>query len=107
LLVRFAGIFEDGLVTKPIGADVKRRSKTPNEVFGRAVTEFRTVKQVSQVALAEALGYSTFYLGRIERGQANVSCEVMAAVSHHFGMSIGEFWTCAEKLAKSQLSKRA
>ena len=94
-------------MTKPIGADVKRRSKTPNEVFGRAVTEFRTAKQVSQVALAEALGYSTFYLGRIERGRANVSCEVMAAVSNHFGMSIGEFWTYAETLAKTQSPKRA
>jgi transcriptional regulator with XRE-family HTH domain len=93
-------------VAKPIGADVKRRSKTPNEVFGRAVTESRTAKQMSQVALAEALGYSTFYLGKIERGRANVSCDVMAAVSNYFGMSIGEFWTYAEKLTKSQALKR-
>ncbi len=49
-------------MAKPIGADLKRRSKTPNEVFGRAVTEMRTAKQVSQVSLAEALGYSTYYL---------------------------------------------
>jgi len=93
-------------VTKPIGADVKRKSKTPNEVFGRAVTEMRTAKQLSQAALAEALGYSTFYLGRIERGLANVSCDVMAAVSDYFGMSIGEFWTYAEKLPKQQSQKR-
>lgn len=101
MLVKFASVFEDGLVTKPIGADVKRRSKTPNEVFGRAVTEMRTAKQVSQVSLAATLGYSTYYLGRIERGQANVSCDVMAAVSDYFGMSIGQFWMYAENLAKN------
>jgi transcriptional regulator with XRE-family HTH domain len=93
-------------VTKPIGADVKRKSRTPNEVFGRAVTEMRTAKKLSQAALAESLGYSTYYLGRIERGRANTSCDVMAAVSNYFGMSIGQFWTYAEKLPKSQGQKR-
>ena len=106
MLLQDALVFDDVLVTKPIGADVKRKSKTPNEVFGRAVTEMRTAKQLSQAALAEALGYSTFYLGRIERGLANVSCDVMAAVSDYFGMSIGQFWTYAEKLPKQQSQKR-
>ena len=90
------------MVTKPIGADVKRKSKTPKEMFGRAVTEMRTTKQIPQATLADALGYSTFYLGRIERGLANVTCDVMAAVSDYFGMSIGQFWTYAEKLPKQQ-----
>ena len=93
-------------MTKPIGADVKRKSKTPNEVFGRAVTEMRTAKKLSQAALAESLGYSTYYLGRIERGRANTSCDVMAAVSNYFGMSIGQFWTYAEGLPKSQGQKK-
>jgi len=106
LLLQAALFFDDGIVTKPIGADVKRKSKTPNEVFGRAVTEMRTAKRLSQATLAEALGYSTFYLGRIERGLANVSCDVMAAVSDYFGMSIGQFWTYAEKLPKQQNQKR-
>jgi transcriptional regulator with XRE-family HTH domain len=93
-------------VTKPIGADVKRKSKTPNEVFGRAVTEMRTARKLSQVALAESLGYSTYYLGRIERGLANTSCDVMAAVSNYFDMSIGQFWTYAEKLPRNPSQKR-
>ena len=87
-------------MTKPIGADVKRRSTTPNEVFGRAITEMRIKRQLSQVVLAEFLGYSTYYLGRVERGRANISCDVMAAVSDFFNMSIGQFWTYAEKLSK-------
>jgi transcriptional regulator with XRE-family HTH domain len=52
--------------------------------------------------LAESLGYSTYYIGQIERGIANISCDVMAAVSNYFGMSIGQFWTYAEKLPKNQ-----
>jgi transcriptional regulator with XRE-family HTH domain len=99
-------VFDDGLVTKPIGADVKRKSKTPSEVFGRAVTEKRTERQLSQAALAESLGYSTYYLGRIERGRANTSCDVMAAISSYFGMSIGQFWTYAEKLPRNPGSKK-
>jgi transcriptional regulator with XRE-family HTH domain len=100
LLFPIQRIFDDGLVTKPIGADVKRRSRTPNEVFGRAVTEKRLERELSQATLAETLGYSTYYLGRIERGNANVSCDVMGAISGYFGLTIGEFWIFAEGLAR-------
>jgi transcriptional regulator with XRE-family HTH domain len=57
-------------------------------------------QELSQVSLAEALGYSAFYLGKIERGKANISCDVMAAISSYFGLSIGQFWVYAERLAK-------
>jgi transcriptional regulator with XRE-family HTH domain len=93
-------------VAKPIGADIKRHSNTPNEVFGRAVTEMRVTKRLPQTALAESLGYSTYYLGRIERGQANITCDVMAAISDYFQMSIGQFWTYAEKLSKTPRHKK-
>ena len=89
-------------MAKPIGTDVRRKSKTPNEVFGRAVTHMRMAKELSQVALAESLGYSTHYLGRIERGRANITCDVMAAISQYFSMSIGQFWSYAESLPKHQ-----
>ena len=92
-------------MAKPIGATVKRKSKTPNEVFGRAVTEQRLAKNLSQVTLAESLGYSPYYLGRIERGYANVTCDVMAAISNYFKMSIGEFWIYAEKLSENSSRK--
>ncbi|MGA2252507.1 MAG: helix-turn-helix transcriptional regulator [Edaphobacter sp.] len=89
-------------MAKSVGADLKRKSKTPNEMFGRAVTQMRVARSISQASLAESLGYSTYYLGRIERGRANTSCDVMAAVSNYFGMSIGQFWTYAENLPKRQ-----
>jgi DNA-binding XRE family transcriptional regulator len=87
---------------KPIGPVIRRRSKTPNEIFGRAVTELRSRQGTSQANLAAALGYSTYYLGRIERGKANVSCDVMAAVAKYFEMSIGQFWIRAESLSKKK-----
>lgn len=92
-------------MAKPVGADLKRRARTPNEIFGRAVTEMRTANKLPQVALAAALGYSTYYLGRIERGAANITCDVMAAVSRYFGMSIGEFWIYAERLPRMQVKR--
>ncbi len=93
-------------MAKPIGAYVKRKSSTPNEVFGRAVTALRSKRKVSQVLLSESLGYSSYYLGRIERGHANVSCDVMAAVSEYFGMTIGQLWAYAERLAKTPSSPK-
>jgi transcriptional regulator with XRE-family HTH domain len=93
-------------VAKPVGADVRRNSKTPSEVFGHALTEMRIQRRLTQAALAESLGYSTYYLGMIERGRANVSCDVMAAISGYFELSIAEFWTYAERLAKNPSSKR-
>jgi transcriptional regulator with XRE-family HTH domain len=93
-------------VAKPFGADIKRKSRTPNEVFGRALTDLRTKRNISQAALAAVLGYSTYYFGKIERGRANISCDVMAAVSAFFDMTIGQFWTYAEKLANEQRVKK-
>jgi transcriptional regulator with XRE-family HTH domain len=92
-------------VAKPVGADVRRNSKTPSELFGRALTEIRIRRRLTQAALADSLGYSTYYLGMIERGRANVSCDVMAAISSYFGLSIGQFWTYAERLSKTSSSK--
>jgi transcriptional regulator with XRE-family HTH domain len=92
-------------VAKPFGADVKRRSKTPNEIFGRALTDLRSAQNLSQASLAAGLGYSAYYFGKIERGKANISCDVMAAVSDYFNMSIGQFWMYAEKLARNPSTK--
>ena len=83
-------------MAKPVGADIRRKGTTPNQVFGRAVTDKRLALGLSQASLAAELGYSNYYLGRIERGHANVTCDVMFAVSSYFKMSIGQFWIYAE-----------
>lgn len=60
------------------------------------MTEKRLARGLSQAFLAAELGYSNYYLGKIERGQANVSCDVMSAVSSYFDLTIGQFWIFAE-----------
>lgn len=87
---------------KPIGPVIRRKSRTPSEVFGRAVTELRTQAKISQANLADSLGYSAYYLGKIEQGKANISCDVMAAIARYFGMSIGHLWLYAESLIKKK-----
>jgi len=64
------------------------------------MTEKRVSLNLSQATLAAELGYSNYYLGRIERGRANITCDVMSAISSYFHMSIGQFWTFAESLPK-------
>lgn len=91
---------------KPVGADKTRRSKTPRQVFGRAVTEMRIARNLSQIALASELGYSITYLGQIEQGKANVTLDVIAAVSSFFKLSIGQFWVHAEALAAKPPKKK-
>lgn len=59
----------------------------------------RLSRDLSQASLADSLGYSNYYVGRIERGEANATCDVMSAISRYFGLSIGEFWMFAEKLS--------
>jgi DNA-binding XRE family transcriptional regulator len=93
---------DHNLVGKPIGPVIRRKSRTPREVFGRAVTELRTQAKVSQATLAASLGYSVYYLGKIEQGKANISCDVMAATARYFGMSIGHLWLYAESHAKKK-----
>jgi len=58
----------------------------------------RLSHKLSQSTIAADLGYSNYYIGQVERGNANVTCDVMSAVSGYFHMSIGEFWTFAESL---------
>ena len=106
MLFQSDGSGHDQCVAKPIGADARRYSNTPKQVFGRAVTELRIARELPQVTLAESLGYSTYYLGKIERGKTNFTCDAMAAISDYFGMSIGEFWTFAETLSKRRSSKK-
>lgn len=90
----------DGAVAKPLGADRKRKTATPNQIFGRAVTELRLSRKLSQATFAANLGYSNYYVGRMERGEANVTVDVLSAVSGYFHMSIGELWTFAESLPR-------
>jgi DNA-binding XRE family transcriptional regulator len=92
----------DGSVAKRIGADIARKSNTPREVFGLAITELRTKQGKSQATAASGIGCEEFYLRNIEQGKENFSFDVMFAIVDYFGMlPLSRFWSFAENLART------
>ena len=92
----------DGSVAKRIGADIARKSNTPREVFGLAITELRTKQGKSQATAASGIGCEEFYLRNIEQGKENLSFDVMFAIVDYFGMlPLSRFWSFAENLART------
>jgi DNA-binding XRE family transcriptional regulator len=86
-------------VAKPVGADKIRRSGTPREVFGLAITQLRVNKGASQATVAAGVGCGEFYLRDIEQGKENLTFDLMYAIIDYFEMlPMSKFWTFAESL---------
>ena len=86
-------------VHKPIGAGKKRKSDTPRELFGNAVTTLRIARGVSQSVVAAKVGCDEYYLRNIEQGKENLSFDLMYAMIAYFDMlPLSRFWTYAENL---------
>ena len=84
-------------MAKRIGADVARKSGTPREVFGRAITELRIARSESQGHVASRVGCDEFYLRNIEQGKENLSFDLMYAIVTYFEMHpLSRFWAFAE-----------
>lgn len=84
-------------VPKRIGADIVRRSGTPREIFGRAITKLRIDRKESQAYVAPRVGCEEFYLRNIEQGKENLSFDLMYAIVAYFGMlPLSRFWEFAE-----------
>jgi len=103
LLFALRLISHDQFVAKRIGADVSRRSGTPREVFGLAITELRTRREESQSAVAAKVGCEEFYLRNIEQGKENLTFDLMFAIIDYFGMlPLSRFWSFAETLVSQK-----
>jgi transcriptional regulator with XRE-family HTH domain len=103
LLFQGEPIGHDEDVAKPVGADIARRSHTPREVFGSAITHLRMKKRKSQAVVAAGVGCKEFYLRNIEQGKENLSFDVMYAIVGYFKMlPLSKFWVFAEELADSK-----
>jgi transcriptional regulator with XRE-family HTH domain len=86
-------------VAKRVGADIARKSGTPREIFGLAITELRIRQGKSQAAVAFGVGCEEFYLRNIEQGKENLSFDVMFAIVGYFKMlPLSRFWSFAENL---------
>lgn len=93
-------LVHDRDVAKRIGVDNLRKSDTPREMFGLAITELRLQRKESQVAVASRVGCEEFYLRNIEQGKENLSFDLMFAIVDYFGMlPLSRFWSFAEELA--------
>jgi transcriptional regulator with XRE-family HTH domain len=60
------------------------------EKIGKHIKELRNDKKLSQQALSEFAGISYKYLGEIERGQVNLSVEILVKIAQSLQVSPGE-----------------
>ena len=89
-------------MAKSIGADNTRRSDTPREVFGLAITELRVKRGESQAVVAPRVGCEEYHLRNIEQGKENLSFDLMYAIVCYFEMlPMSRFWIFAEDLAEA------
>ena len=89
-------------MARPIGAAVGREAQTPEEAFGRVVTELRTEKGMTQEDLAFALGYHLSYIGQIERGRKSPTLRTMTNLAQVFNMSLSQMIARAEQLQQGR-----
>jgi DNA-binding XRE family transcriptional regulator len=100
LLFQYEDSGHDDWVAKSIGADNTRKSETPREIFGLAITELRVRRGESQATVAPRVGCEEFHLRNIEQGKENLSFDLMYAIVDYFKMlPLSRFWTFAEDLA--------
>lgn len=86
-------------MAKPIGSGKPRRSGTPREIFGNAITQLRIQKRASQATVSARVGCQEFYLRNIEQGKENFTFDIMYALVGYFDMlPLSRFWAYAEML---------
>lgn len=64
--------------------------------LGRSIRAAREERGISQEALADAAGMDRSHMGRIERGERNVSVLNVARVAEALGVSIASLAASAE-----------
>ena len=58
--------------------------------LGKRIKELRKEKSITQIDLAAKIGIDRSYLGFIERGERNVSFDVMAQIAKALDVSMNE-----------------
>lgn len=61
--------------------------------FGMAVRRYRETIRLSQEALADAAGIERSHMGRIERGERNVSLLNIAKIASSLGLTLEQLFT--------------
>ena len=82
-------------MSKAIGADKKRESKTLAQAIGAELTDLRRSKKLSQQKLADRLGYDVSHVRQTEMG-GNPTLEFLNAVATFFSLKLSDFINRAE-----------
>lgn len=77
------------------------------EAIGKRIREIRLEKHWTQEKLGEVIGVSYSYVGRIERGQKNISLQTLEKIAKALEVNEAEFFTYShtEKLNPSEKMK--
>ena len=71
------------------------------KVLGRRIRELRTVRGYSQEAFADKCGVHRTFMGRIERGESNLSFQNIFKVAITLGMSLSALFQNLEEKAEA------
>ena len=82
-------------MSKAIGADKKRETKTLAQAIGAELTDLRRSKKLSQQKLADRLGYDVSHVRQTEMG-GNPTLEFLNAVATFFSLKLSDFIDEAE-----------
>ncbi|MEK4878751.1 MULTISPECIES: helix-turn-helix domain-containing protein [Paenibacillus] len=77
------------------------------EAIGQRIREVRLEKQWTQEELGEKISVSYSYIGRIERGQKNISLQTLERIAHALEVNVFQFFTYldASQLIQSEKMK--
>ena len=56
--------------------------------IGRVVRRLREESELSQERFAAQAGFDRTYIGKLERGEVNVTIDTLARLAHSFGVSV-------------------
>jgi transcriptional regulator with XRE-family HTH domain len=90
------------VVARPIGAGAERRAHTPEEAFGKTLTQLRTKEGMTQEQLADRLGYHLSYIGLLERGKKSPTLRTLFNIADLFGISAASLVSLTERNRKEK-----
>lgn len=83
-------------VARPI-KPIKRQCNTPEEALGAIITDLRIAKKWSQEDIAEKVGYTKAYMGRVEKGKQSPTLKCIVNVAQVFGLRPSQLLAQAER----------
>lgn len=89
-----------------VAAKAKHRAGTLEQAFGNVLVGWRKKRDLSQMDLAVASGYSLRYIGDIERGTKSATMRTMNDLATLLDVRLGTLIVEAENLLEKDLKER-